>query len=307
MSTGGVVQIFESVGEFASAASRMEVGWTIRPGSGQFRAAITQEPFADSLFGELQYYPCSGVRDADEIARSHEDYVCLTLYEEGDMRLIQRGRTIDARAGDFVVWDASVPSMFECLAPTRCKLIWLPQRLFNRYVAGFDCLENQIIPGTSLAASVIGTHVRQLHPMLAAFPAARQAKIFESSIEFILSCLPGQPLAPDLTKQQAALLARARDAIAERIGGGEITPAIIAAELGISVRYLHRVFALTGQSLLEYVTAQRLDRARRMLVGGPGRVNIAAIAQDVGFYDSSHFNKAFKRQYGVAPSRYRKV
>ena len=283
----------------------MEVGWTIRPGSGQFRAAISQEPFADSLFGELQYYPCSGVRDADEIARSNEDYVCLTLYEEGDMRIVQRGRTIDAQAGDFVVWDASVPSAFECLSPTRCKLIWLPQRVFNRHVAGFDCLENQIIPKTSLAAAVVGTHIRQLHPMLAAFPAARQSKIFESSIEFILSCLPGQPLAPGLTRQQGALLGRARAAIDDRIGGGEITPAIIAAELGISVRYLHRLFALTGQSLLEYVTAQRLDRARRMLEGGQGRMNIAAIAQDVGFYDSSHFNKAFKRKFGVAPSRYR--
>ncbi len=283
----------------------MEVGWTIRPGSGQFRAAVTQEPFADSLFGELHYYPCSGVRDADEIARSKQDYVCLTLYEEGEMRMIQRGRTIDARAGDFVVWDTSAPSTFECLAPTRCKLIWLPQRLFNRHVAGFDSLENQIIPRASVAAAVVGAHVRQLHPMLAAFPARKQAKIFESSIEFILSCLSERPLAPGLTKQQQALLGRAKRLIAEWIGIEEITPAAVAQELGISVRYLHRLFALTGQSLMEYVNSQRLEQACQIMSNWRSKFKVAEVAHQVGFYDASHFNRTFKKKFGFAPSQYK--
>lgn len=307
MSAGNSVQEFETVSDFASAASQMEVGWSIRPGDGQFRAAIFQEPFADSLLGELQYYPCSGVRDADEIARSKADYVCLTFYEHGSMRLVQRGHTIEAQAGDFVVWDASSPSRFDCLAPTRCKLIWLPQQVFSRHVAGFECLENQIIPKDNPAAAVIGAHLSQLHGMLVTFPADKQARVFESSIEFMLSCLPERAFTSGMSRQQQALVERARRLVAERIGQDEITPAIVAHALGISVRYLHRLFALTGQSLQEYVTAQRLERARQALAAQTGKVSIAGIAQDAGFYDSSHFNKAFKRRYGVSPSRYRRA
>lgn len=306
MSAAGVVQQFESIGEFAAAASRMEVSWAIRPGSGQFRAAISQEPFADSLFGELQYGPCSGVRDRDEIARSAENYVCLTLYEEGEMQIVQRGRTIHAKAGDFVLWDASTPSEFECISPTRCKLIWLPVRVFNRHVAGFESLADQVIPGSSMAATIVGNHVRQLSPLLSAFPDQQKSQVFEASIEFILSCLPEQRMLPGMTRQQAMLVERARGEIDARLGEGEVTPGAVAEALGISVRYLHRVFALTGQSVLEYANGQRLDRARRMLARGDGRMNIAEIAQEAGFYDSSHFNKAFKRRFGVAPSQYRR-
>lgn len=306
MSAAGVIQQFESIGEFAAAASRLEVPWAIRPGSGQFRAAISQEPFDDSLFGELQYYPCSGVRDRDEIERSSEDYVCLTLYEEGEMRIVQRGRTIHAKAGDFVLWDASTPSEFECLSPTRCKLIWLPVRVFNRHVASFDRLADQVIPGDSLASAIVGNHVRQLHPLLSAFPDTQRSHVFESSIEFILSCLPEQRTMPGMTRQQAALVERAQREIDARLGEKDVGPGAIAEALGISVRYLHRVFALTGQSVLEYANVVRLERARRLLMRGAGRVNIAEIAQEVGFYDSSHFNKAFKRKFGVAPSQYRR-
>ena len=306
VSAAGVVQQFESIGDFAAAASRMAVPWSIRTGPGNFRAAIAQEPFADSLFGELRYDPCSGVRDREEIARSPEDYVCLTIYEEGAMRMIQHGRTIDAKAGDFMLWDASTPSSFECLAPTRCKLIWLPQRVFRRHGASFDALADQVIPASSTVATLVGHHLRQLHQLVAAFHDRQKSQVFEASIEFILSCLPDQHATADLTRQQEILVARARREIEARMSkGSDITPAAIADALGISVRYLHRLFALTGQSLLEYAKAQRLERARRMLARGDCRMNIAEIAQDVGFYDSSHFNKAFKRRFGVAPSRYR--
>ena len=305
MSEAAVVQQFETIGDFAAAASRMAVPWSIRTGPGYFRAAISQEPFADSLFGELRYFPCSGVRDRDEIARSSSDYVCLTLYEEGTMRMIQHGRTLNAKAGDFMLWDAATPSEFECLSPTRCKLIWLPLRVFNRHVASFESLAEQVIPGSSMVAALVGLHLRQLHQLVATFPEHQKAHVFEASIEFILSCLPDQRPATGLTRQQEMLVTRARREIEARMGEQDITPTAIADALGISVRYLHRLFASTGHSVLEYANSQRLERARRMLARGGCRLNIAEIAQDVGFYDSSHFNKAFKRRFGVAPSRYR--
>lgn len=46
----------------------------------------------------------------------------------------------------------------------------------------------------------------------------------------------------------------------------------------------------------------RLERACRML--HRGTKSIAEVAQAVGFYDQSHFNRAFRRAFGCAPSRY---
>ncbi|WZB77345.1 helix-turn-helix domain-containing protein [Achromobacter insuavis] len=34
---------------------------------------------------------------------------------------------------------------------------------------------------------------------------------------------------------------------------------------------------------------------------------MAQVAADVGFYDQSHFNRAFRTAYGVPPSAYRRA
>ncbi|MFF3939230.1 helix-turn-helix transcriptional regulator [Streptomyces phaeofaciens] len=52
----------------------------------------------------------------------------------------------------------------------------------------------------------------------------------------------------------------------------------------------------------QYLTARRVDRARRLLLDGrpPGEVAVAA-----GFYDQAHLTRHFRRLVGVTPGRYR--
>ena len=47
----------------------------------------------------------------------------------------------------------------------------------------------------------------------------------------------------------------------------------------------------------------RLERACALLLRSTQA--IATVAQEVGFYDQNHFNRAFRQAYGVAPSNYR--
>ena len=63
------------------------------------------------------------------------------------------------------------------------------------------------------------------------------------------------------------------------------------------------------QSVMEmtpghYVTTIRLNAARKLLATTD--MLISGIATQVGFWDQSHFVKAFKRQRGLTPSQYRK-
>ena len=58
-----------------------------------------------------------------------------------------------------------------------------------------------------------------------------------------------------------------------------------------------------GLSLRAYLIDRRLHRAKTMLL--EGRHSVAQIAVETGFYDQSHFVKAFKKAYSLPPGEYR--
>jgi AraC-like DNA-binding protein len=85
----------------------------------------------------------------------------------------------------------------------------------------------------------------------------------------------------------------------------DVRLSVMAREFGYSTGYLCRLIKkLTGSNFSDLAQRVRLDRACDMLENSD--IDIAKIAQDVGFCDTSNFYKAFKRYYGTTPAKYRK-
>jgi AraC-like DNA-binding protein len=92
-----------------------------------------------------------------------------------------------------------------------------------------------------------------------------------------------------------------RDLLDERLFE-PMTLAQAGRELGASPSHLVRSFTATfGIAPHQYLTARRIDAARRRLLGGEP---IALVAAGVGFYDQAHFTRQFKRHVGTPPGRY---
>ena len=92
-----------------------------------------------------------------------------------------------------------------------------------------------------------------------------------------------------------------RDLLDERLFEGT-TLAQAGRDLGASPSHLVRCF--TGAFRIaphQYVTARRIEAARRRLLDGEP---IALVAAGVGFYDQAHFTRQFKRHVGAPPGRY---
>lgn len=95
---------------------------------------------------------------------------------------------------------------------------------------------------------------------------------------------------------------RARDRI-DADPAAPLTLASLAADSGSSRYQLLRAFAREiGMTPHAYIVQQRLALARRMMRAGSALVDAASAA---GFSDQSHFTRAFGRQFGVTPARYR--
>lgn len=80
----------------------------------------------------------------------------------------------------------------------------------------------------------------------------------------------------------------------------------VAAVVFLSPHYFSELFAKELQvTFSDYILKVRLDEAKRLLIHT--NMNIAEIANTVGYADSRYFSKLFKKQIGVMPKEYRKL
>jgi AraC-like DNA-binding protein len=102
----------------------------------------------------------------------------------------------------------------------------------------------------------------------------------------------------------AARLLAARNFIDRNLQRADLTPALAARALGISVRGLHALFEPTGTSFARYLLARRLEAARLMLARDPCRP-VTDIAFACGMDSLPTFYRNFRRAFGMTPSEYR--
>lgn len=73
----------------------------------------------------------------------------------------------------------------------------------------------------------------------------------------------------------------------------------------LSPSYFSDVFKhVTGRTFTEYVSQVRVEKAKGMLKKDDK--SISGVAYAVGFSDTAHFDKVFKREVGISPLQYRK-
>ncbi len=105
---------------------------------------------------------------------------------------------------------------------------------------------------------------------------------------------------------RAARLAEILRAIERRSGDPHLSAITIARLLGVTSRYVHLLLEDTGRTFTRHVLERRLEKAAALLRDPRWRGHrIADIAAEAGFTDLSYFNRAFRRRYGMTPSRMR--
>jgi len=94
----------------------------------------------------------------------------------------------------------------------------------------------------------------------------------------------------------------------DKLDERELSIAQVAADNGISVRRLQRLFESEGVTFSQFVSLQRLQRVYDALLDTrQAHRSVSNIALSQGFGDVSHFNKAFRARYGKAPSEVRQA
>jgi AraC family transcriptional activator of tynA and feaB len=121
------------------------------------------------------------------------------------------------------------------------------------------------------------------------------------AVYYLLGALFAPTDPPPSSRDVNNLFMRIRGLIKDRFADPDFGPAEAAAEAGISLRYLQKLFTQCGSTCTEFIYSLRLNQVARLLerrkllsTGEP----ISAIAYDCGFRDYTHFARKFRRRFG---------
>ena len=84
----------------------------------------------------------------------------------------------------------------------------------------------------------------------------------------------------------------------------DLTVEALSQELHVSAAYFSTVFKReTGKRFINYLTDYRMEKAIRLLMEEEEKTYI--IAESVGYSDPNYFSYAFKKKFGMSPSKYK--
>jgi AraC-like DNA-binding protein len=135
-------------------------------------------------------------------------------------------------------------------------------------------------------------------------PFAPAETYMQFAIYDLLGALFAAPDLPARSSHTNSLFKRISRIINNRFADPAFGPSEAAAEAGISLRYLQKLFTARGSCCTHVLQAVRLDHAARQLhrrtLLGPSRT-ISEIAYASGFSDYTHFARQFRRRFGHPP------
>jgi AraC-like DNA-binding protein len=210
--------------------------------------------------------------------------------------------------GDFCVSSTEFRFDRESKDPVLFEMLVIPRAALAPLLAGGRLRRPLRLPGASPLGSLLGAAIDAATaqaPLLA--DELGEAVLRNLCGLVALACSAADEAGDDgEDATRSAQLAAVRRHVDAHLTNPDLTPASVAAALGISARQLHRLFEPSGSSFARYVLRQRLLRCRDTIAGatGSGR-SVIDIAFGWGFNSMATFYRAFVSEFGGSPTAMR--
>jgi AraC-like DNA-binding protein len=253
-----------------------------------------------------------GMLTAAQVTRTRKliedgnDDLLLLVNQTGYTTVSARGREVALSENDAVLVSCGETMTFDRRSPGSAISLRIPQLILSPLVVDADDAVMRHIPRNTAALGLLTSYANALlddqHAVAA--PAVRR-HVAAHVHDLVALTLGATRDAADVAISRGAGAARLRAAktyIIENISSREISIGSVSSHLGMTPRYLQRLFENDGTTFSAFVLGRRLGRAHRMLYEPQtAERRVSAIAYDVGFGDLSYFNRCFRRLYGATP------
>ncbi len=283
-------------GYWLEAICRSYVDLDSRPADpASFTGNLDLDAFGDVVLATIAASAQHVTRDRRHIARCPRDLAIFVLQLEGRGIIEQDGRAAQLEPGDLALFDTSRPYALRMNGPFRHLVLHCPQDRLQGRIAAPHLVTATTISGRSGLGAVAGGILGAFHRERHALDGASAQIVAEHFLDLAAMALAEResPAASQYDRLRMLIRARLRDPA--------LTPALIAAAGGLSLRQAQRLFAQHGRTISRAILEDRLSRCRDELMMDATDATITAIALRWGFNDSAHFSRAFKARFGATP------
>ncbi|MEQ5840639.1 helix-turn-helix domain-containing protein [Paraburkholderia acidicola] len=304
-----------------SAAERLEA-WRAQYAVAEFSLTAPIDPAIDYQFagytlgnvsvGKWIYRqaPGAGVpltyslnRSMSFIRRDGLDNYSFNLRDAGSVRGEIDGRAVSVRPGEILVVDQARPYHREIQAGDAITLL-----------VARDSLPNlpSNIHGTIFRGGIsqlLEDYLRSLIDKVGTLSQFEALHAEEATLSLVKAML--NPFGADAANARNELLStlyvKIKEYIRQNLESPELSPERICKEIGISRSSLYRLFEQDG-GVANYIRKRRLLAIHRALMSpGSPRHRIGDLAYRYGFNSNTQLSRAFKQEFGHAPSETRET
>lgn len=307
----------ERAGEPGEARELLLYGWLESGSSSQSRPQDTSDAIVVRTDGEgpriVRHYRIGAldvalvVGDAVDVeplptARNWRGVV-LGYLVDGELTVAQGEHSLALSSGQFVFYTGA--QRYRIIAPGAHSylVVRIPTAsIALRHSSFTDVIATDLsgVPSAGVLRGILAALAHPgMEPSIAASAHLGDAVVAAAHAVIADARIPGSATAMSLFNSLVIW-------IEEHLTDPEVSAEALAAAHFLSPRYVRRVFAANGTTVSAIVRQRRLERIRDEL-GSPelARVPIRTIAERWAMPDAATFSRAFTRQFGVSPRRYR--
>ena len=249
--------------------------------------------------------------EKDAARRTEASMLKIVAPWEGFACVEQRGRSALVRAGQWTIYDTTVPYVITNPSHVRHLIVVLPrERLTSRGLLVDDLVSRPLTVDSLMAGQALRmmrdtmSRVGQLEregEAVAATVGQLTEVIYDALVELSGDMRAGS--------QRTVLRTRICRHVSDHLRDADLSAQSIAAALKCSRRYLHNAFGGGEDTLFRYVLRQRLEACMNELRAPTTSTQIDKKITDIalgwGFNNLSHFSREFRSYTGVSPRAYR--
>lgn len=242
---------------------------------------------------------------ADAITEAH--YAIMPLPRHGRFRAVRGRQTEAIHAARTMLADTEFPYVFEQLDNTRFLALRVDaEPLLERLPSALYAKPVDLSRG---AGALLVDFVHDAWPRFAELTDDECPHLVGVVLDLLALALSASgtvdaPLSEPAARE--AHLRRALRFLAANLHDPDLSPQRCAQAIGVSRRYLDRLFEARQDTVARYIREERLLRSREALRSPlMPQQPIEQVAYSLGFASASHFSRLYRRRFGRTPRQER--